>query len=803
MGQTLRATRMVALAGSSLLVSLAVPATAQTSESNVQSSAAAGGSAADAAIPAPASDAAAAGSGRPEVGGEIIVTANKRAQNINDVGLAITALSGNDLVQKGITSSQDLAKVVPAFTVAAAADGTPVYTLRGVGFNSSNLGAQPTVSIYNDQAALAYGPMTQGPLFDLERLEVLKGPQGTLFGQNSTGGAINYIAAKPTSETQAGVNLSYGRFNDFRGEAFISGAVTGNMNARLAVFGERSDGWQYNYTRRDKIGKTSKVAARFQLDWNPTDRLKIAINLNTWVDHSDNQIPQFLQASPRVASQASPQLFTQPAAPRNDRAADWDPNHSFERNNRFGQAVIRADYSLSDQFTLTSLSNYTYVRIKSPFDNDGTQYSFGYVTTSGHVEAFQQEVRVAGKIGRATVTFGGNYSTDNSFESSFQDFGGLLSSTTNVGASAANPGGVGSILFNQNRGIQTNRSYAGFGNIEYEITPELTLLGGVRYTDLRHTNQACSADVGDGTFSRVINGLFGGPITQPGGCVTLAFDRAAFTAPFEKQRFGEHNVGWRAGVNYKPSRDTLLYALVSRGYKAGNYPIINATARSQFQPVRQEKLTDYEAGFKIGLFDRKVQLNASGYYYDYRNKQLLTNTTDPVFGLLPVLANVPKSHVVGFDFDTIVRPVDGLTLRGAVGYADSKIKDFAGFDAFNTPADLSGKAFNFSPKWTSTADAEYRFPLRDGVDAFFGGDMTYNSETFADLAQTESLRIKQYAIFGARAGIASQDGRWSATAWGKNIANKYYWYNAQVGYDTIWRLTGMPATYGVTLSYKM
>jgi outer membrane receptor protein involved in Fe transport len=775
------------LAGSSLmaLAMLAAPLSAQDSSAQI---------AAPAAQPAAAS---------PSAAGEIIVTANKRAQNINDVGLSITALSGAALVQKGIASSQDLAKVVPAFTVAAAADGTPVYTLRGVGFNSANLGAQPTVSVYNDQAALPYGPMTEGPLFDLERLEVLKGPQGTLFGQNSTGGAINYIANKPTSTTTYGITGSFSRFNMVQGEAFISGPVTGTMSARLAIAGTRADDWQYDYTRKDGIGKQRKVAARFLLDWDPSDRLKVSLNLNGWIDRSDNQIPQFLVASPRVASQASPLLFTQPAAPHNDRAADWDPNHSFQRNNRFGQAVLRLDYKLTDQFTLTSLSNYQYVHIDSPFDNDGTQYSFGYVTTSGHVESFNQELRASGKIGAATITFGGNYSTDNSFESDFQDFGGLLSSTTNVGATPANPAGAGTILFNQNRGYQKNHSYAGFGNIEYEITPKLTVLGGVRYTSLFHSNQACSADTGGGDFSNTINGLFGGPVTQPGGCITLEFNGTGFDAPFPVQTFKEHNVSWRAGLNYKPSKDSLLYVLVSRGYKAGNYPIINATARSQFQPVKQEKLTDYEAGFKLGLFDRKVQLNASGYYYDYRNKQLLTNTTDPIFGLLPVLANVPKSRVIGFDADVTVNPVTGLTLRGAVGYADSKIKSFQGFDAFNTPADLSGKPFNFSPKWTSTADVEYRLPVSDRIDAFVGGDMTYNSSTYSDLAQTSVLKIKSYSIFGARAGVSSHDGRWSASIWGKNVFNKYYWYNVQVGYDSVWRLNGMPATYGVTLSYRM
>jgi len=733
---------------------------------------------------------------------EIIVTANKREQDINDVGLSITALSGAALTDKGITSSQDLAKVVPAFTVASSADGTPVYTLRGVGFNSSNLGAQPTVSVYVDEAPLPYGPMTQGPIYDLQRVEVLKGPQGTLFGQNSTGGAINYVANKPTDVFEAGGNASFGRFNTFQADAYVSGPLSDTLKGRIAVTGTRSGGWQENYTRDDSIGRQKKFAGRLLLDWEPSDRLRVNLDLNGWIDKSDNQIPQFVQASPRVATQADPRLFLQPVAPRNARAADWDPNRPFDRNNRMGQAILRLDYDVTDQLTLTSLTNYAYVHIDSLFDNDGTALPLSYVNTSGHVETFNQELRLAGRIGAANITVGASFADDNSYESSLQDFGGILSSTTNVGATPENPEGVGDILMNENRGRQTNRAYAVFGNVEYELTPQLTVLGGVRYTDLRHTNQACSADTGAGDFSGVINALFGGPITQPGGCITLAFDGTAFTAPFPVQKFKEDNVSWRVGVNFKPNPDTLLYALVSRGYKAGNYPVINATARSQFEPVRQEKLTSYEAGVKAGLADGRVQLNLAGYYYDYRDKQLLTNTTDPVFGLLPVLANVPRSRVIGFDFDATVKPVDGLTLRGSVGYADSKIKDFAGYDAFNTPVDLSGKSFNFSPKWTANADVEYRFPV-GSMEAFVGGDMSYNGATYADLAQTSSLRIDPYTIYGVRAGVGAPDRSWTATVWGKNVSNKYYWYNVQVGYDTIWRLTGMPATYGATLSFRM
>jgi outer membrane receptor protein involved in Fe transport len=162
---------------------------------------------------------------------EVVVTAQRRKERLSDVGMTVASVDGELLNERRIDTAADLTQVVSALSVAENADGTPVYTLRGVGFNSTSLGAQPTVSIYQDEAPLPYGPMTQGPLFDLERVEVLKGPQGTLYGQNSTGGAINYIAAKPTDHFSTGVNASIGRFATFQGQGFVSGPLTEGLTA--------------------------------------------------------------------------------------------------------------------------------------------------------------------------------------------------------------------------------------------------------------------------------------------------------------------------------------------------------------------------------------------------------------------------------------------------------------------------------------------------------------------------------------------------------------------------------------------
>lgn len=262
-------------------------------------------------------------------GDAIIVTANKREQSINDVGLSITAESGERLTLKGIDSPTDLGKIVPGLTVQPSPFNTPVYTLRGIGFYETTLSAAPTVAVYTDEIALPFSATTRGVAFDVQRVEVLKGPQGTLFGQNTTGGAINYVVNKPTDHFDAGLDLSYGRFNTIDALGFISGPIATGINARLAARTIQSDDWQYSYTRKDSLGAQNKIQGRFQLEIEPSDNLRIMLNVNGWKDRSDTQAAQFITDScgantASTCSSPDAALFRayQPA-PRNPRAADW------------------------------------------------------------------------------------------------------------------------------------------------------------------------------------------------------------------------------------------------------------------------------------------------------------------------------------------------------------------------------------------------------------------------------------------------------------------------------------------------
>ena len=342
---------------------------------------------------------------------EIVVTASKRAENLSDVPMSISAFTGESLNDKGINDVQDLVKVTPGLSYAESGLGTPVYSLRGVGFFETSIGARPTVSIYVDEAPLPFSVMTEGALFDLQRVEILKGPQGTLFGQNSTGGAINYIAAKPKATFQAGAVASYERFNTVDLQGYVTGPLGPDVRARLAVRAVRGGAWQKSYTRHDTLGDQKFTQGRFLLDYTPTDRLKLSLNLNGFIDRGDTQAAQLigiLYVTPRLAGEV-PELGSYPFAPEKNRAADWDPGTDYSKNTRFYQAVGRADYDITDDIKFTSISAWSHIKLDQNTDIDGTALPSSDAAVVGKIRSFSQEVRVAGDHKNLRWILGANY----------------------------------------------------------------------------------------------------------------------------------------------------------------------------------------------------------------------------------------------------------------------------------------------------------------------------------------------------------------------------------------------------------
>lgn len=741
---------------------------------------------------------------------EIIVTAQKRSERLRDVPLSITAASGEQLERQNINSPSDLERIVPGLSYEKSSYGPPVFSIRGIGVYDTFVGMSPTVTVYVDQVPLPYLAMTAGAGIDVERVEVLKGPQGTLFGQNATGGAINYVAAKPTREFQAGGDLTYGRFNQIDAQGFVSGPLSSRLGVRLVARHERSDGWQASLSRPgDELGERDFTYARLLLDWEPTDRLKLELNVNGWLDKSDTQAAQFVEFAQAVPGGVpiSLSLAATPVAPEDPRAADWFGNTPLRHDDSMGQISLRGDYRLGGDATLTSISSFARYKTDATISTDGTQgidlgggtYVPNFLMSpDATIESISQEVRLAGTVGGLKYTLGGNYQDD-----TIDYVERLIYNGSNSGA--AFPWGT---FFNnrlQNVNYQHVKTASGFANLEYVLLPQLTATGALRYSYQWRRFQGCTADGGDGAMAA---GFFapipGNTMAAPGECITWTSNVDPTRLPDGvKSTLNQGNVSWRAGLNWKPNAGTLIYANVTKGYKSGSYTPIPAVVASQLDPVTQESVLAYEAGLKTGFLANHVLLSAAAFHYDYRNKQILGYKVIPPFGPLPALLNIPKGTVDGFEVELTLRPADGLRIITGLSYVDSKVDGTtSGFDPYGNAIDLKGQAFPNAPKWQFVADGQYDFALSGALNAYVGASVSARTSTYAAFGENPNFRIDGYALVGLRAGLETADGRWRAQVWGKNVGNRYYTINVSHLTDTVARTTGMPATYGITLGFR-
>lgn len=732
---------------------------------------------------------------------EIIVTAQKRSERLNDVPLSITAATGEQLRQAGVASPSDLAKVVTGFSYQPSNYGAPVYSIRGIGFFDNTTAVSPTVSVYVDQVPLPYLVMTPGATLDLERVEVLKGPQGTLFGQNSTGGAINFIAAKPTDSLSYRASAEYARFDQVNLEGFVSGPISDKLAVRVAARTEQGGAWQKSVTRPgDRLGDRDFSSGRLILDWKPDDVARFEFSANGWIDKSETRAAQYRRYSPTSLNYNDPQaiLTATPPAPDDDRYADWDPNRNFKQNNKFYQFSLRGDFDVSDAVALTTITAYSNLDYLSPVDSDGTQLTNLFGVTHAKMETFSHEMRFAGSAASDKLKWmiGGNYSFDDTKES-------------RVNSTVATNNGVGPFRwdgFTVNNNVKVE-TFAAFGSLEYQLSNTLSAQGSVRYTTQKRDAQGCLADTGNGQLARGFD-LISTALLVPGQCVTFRSPVPSGPPPFTpvggyvRGKLDEDNVSWRGNLSWKPNADVHIYANITKGYKAGSFSSLPLVFSGQYNPVPQESVLAYEAGFKVSALNRTLQIAGAAFYYDYKDKQILAYVLTP-FGNLPGLVTIPKSRVAGGEFSVDWRPIEGLTLTGSATYVNSKVRgSYITRDPFSANIDIGGYSFPNTPKWQLLGGADYIFALNDSLKASLGGNVSYRGSTPATFGGGSEFILPSYALVDLHAGIGSADGHWKAEVWGRNIFNKFYTINAAHVIDTITRVAGNPATYGLKLTYQ-
>ncbi len=775
---------------------------------------------------------------------EVMVTAQRREQSANEVGMDIQTYSGDTLKTLNINQVEDLSTLIPSFTIAQSYQGVPTYTLRGIGFNTINISAKSTVGTYVDEVAYPYPILNSGPMYDVQRVEVLKGPQGTLFGRNTTAGLINLVTNKPTEDFEAMASAELGNFETFNFEGFISGPITENLGARLAVRSENSgEGWQKSNTRDEELGEVDRQGARLSLAWEATERLYFDFSYNWWQNQSDMRAAQAIGFTPSTAPGSPNSVFNAPGLidyvanyqPTDNDQADWAPYGTrsqdvgtglglpgdLAQDASMGAFKLHFTYDFSDSMQLVGLTGYHDLDREGLTDFSGAPYELLLQDLDGEIESFSQELRLQGTTENTTWLLGAYYSDDELLDSNRTLLGEnanvplirfytlqLLGTPFNSGGYTPLEASQAFRTYEDHAEIEAE-SWSVFGNVNWELSDALTLNAGLRYTQDKQDYVGCSRDF-NGNMLPNVNvtnrflffsnyGQFPAEISQ-GECNT--YDPTTGTFGPVVTNLDEDNVAWRLGLDWWLDEDLLMFATVSQGAKNGETPVNAANLAEQNAPVTQEQLLAYELGVKATLADQRVQANATAFYYDYDDKQLSVYFADPVYTALSRLDNIPNSNAYGLDTEITWLMTENLTAIGAATWLHTEVQDYQGIDAAGQPADFDGRDFLYSPDFAGTLTLIYGRPITSSLGLSGTLNNRYQATSYANLGGDDSHRIDAYNLVNASIGLYSLDQRWDVSLWAENLTDEYYWLTVTQGANTVIRFPGKSRTYGVTLRYN-
>ena len=772
----------------------------------------------------------------------IVVTAQRREESVDDVPMAIQAFSGQDLEILRVTDVKYLSSVAPSFTVSQSYQGVPIYTLRGIGFNTINISSTSTVGSYVDEVAYAYPFMLNGPMFDLQRVEVLKGPQGTLYGRNTTAGLVDFITSAPTDAFEGSVTADIGNYGTHNYGAVLSGPLSDTLRARLALRSEISDeGWQESNSRNARLGDVHRYAGRLRIDWTPSDQLTFDASLSGWVNKSDTIAAQGIGFTPNTTPGSgsfgpfnAPGLAAYIAAnrPTSAKQADWALANlrgadigigaglagDLKEDTSFWAASLETTYAFSPDLRLVSLTGFQDLKRDALSDWSGSPYEILLQRLEGKIKSASEELRLEGETNGVSWLVGAYYADDDLQDNNRT----LLGQNANVAAIRFNGNLLLATPFNsggytgqqmaqafrtyRDRGDMESTTASIFANADWTLTESLSLTTGVRYTEDETSYVGCSADFNGSMLpnvnvvNRYLVTLIYGATPLPiatNGCVT--YDPPTNRFGELEHTLKEDNVSWRVALDWQASNDLLVFASVSEGAKAGNTPINAANVSFQQDPARQEKLRAYEIGLKAALTS-DFQLNASAFYYDYRDKQLSVYFADPIYTALARLQNVPDAEATGAEADITWRASDNLTFTGSATWLNTKIINYQGTNAAGQPQTYDDVAFPYSPELQVAGTVIYDAPISDTLGVQLALNARWQEESAADLGDSPGYVIDAYGLVNASAGIHALDGKWSASLWARNLTDEYYWTSVASNANVVVRFPGMPATYGATLT---
>ncbi len=704
---------------------------------------------------------------------DLVVTAQRREENLQDVPIAVSAITGETLEKAKIESAYDVVKAAPALTVNRSV-GYAIPFLRGIGSPNISLGDEPSVASYVD--GFYQGPALSAvlPFNNIERVEVLKGPQGTLYGRNATGGLINIITKNPSESFFAKGTVGYGNYDTIQADAYVTGPIADNVRADLAVrYKDQGKGFVRNLWTGNRIGEEDLFAIRGKVVMDLTDDVSLTVTGEySDLDNTIASAQPVLTGSKPIAALVGGLYSTNPRETYNT----IDPIFNVKAYG--ATATLRADLG---SVNFVSMSQYRRYTSSNQIDADATSADgVAFIDRPDHTPV---------RFNLPTFSFNSDTAMPYFWTQEFQ----LLSDTDGPLSWIAG-------LFGQS-------SREGYGSLDSRLS---VTAPAVSHIFTKSDTKAVAAFAqGTYAFDSGLSLTAGGRYSWEKKSIVGRSENAAnvVTARTDKEKTFKAFT-YRLSADYRVNPELLVYASASKGFKSGVYigGSINASP-----PVNPEKLYAYEVGFKSDP-SNKLRINGTAYYYNYKDVQFYAK--DPITEL-STLQNAGSAELYGVEGELVARPIEGLTIRAAAAWEHAKYKDFIDAQVFREDdqgalANRGGRVVYFvkadgaqmvrTPKFTGNVSAVYDMPMANGAELSFGANAYYNGGYPFDPAG--GVNQKKYAVVDGSVTWKAPGGNWSAAVWGKNLFNELFIESVTDGARNLRIGYSIPRTFGVTFTVQ-
>ncbi|MBM5811606.1 MAG: TonB-dependent receptor [Gammaproteobacteria bacterium] len=689
---------------------------------------------------------------------EVLVTARKRAEDVQDVAISMSVLDARTLADLRISDLSGIGALLPNVVTSGGGQAASVFSIRGLSTTGNNPGFETGIGLYIDEVYVGKSFAFVTPTAGIERIEVLRGPQGTLFGRNTIGGAISIVTQSPPEEFAAQAKLGAGDYERVEGSASIGGPLGGDSTrGHLLVHYVDQEGYLKDFISGADYMNQEALTVRGKLATEFSNSARAVFSVDYYKDENNDAMMDIRGGALAAADPfpLSQRRIGTNFASFNEREA-WGASARLEFDTAIGQLI--------------SITGYRRHEVEGLADQDFSAADISYTGRHQEHEQFSEELRLqSDRDGGPDYILGAYFYTEDLDALTTAYLGNdvfamflppfMLPWSESVNSAAA---------------VDAD-AWALFGSVSFPLAEQWSLDVGARYTK-EDKSLAFSQTLSAGAFMTPLMGL-------------------AVPIPEFSENLDEDNFSWNATLNFQPSDDVLAYVSAARGFKAGGFNATVIGTTPDALSFRAEHVDSYELGLKTSWLGDRLRLNMAAFLMDYEDKQEQT-----VVGAFFIVNNAARAESRGFELELIGRPTAGLTLTAGLGYTDATYDSYP--DCSVGGVDCSGNRLQNAPEWSGSFAAAYERPIGNDLKLWLSGSLTFRDDGFVQVTNDPAFLHEQRSLVGARLGVGADDNHWRVTLWGSNLLDEEYDELAFDFLGTQYALLGAPRTWGIEFEVR-